>query len=234
MNIGVIPARGGSRRITNKNIKPFAGKPIMGRVIETALASKVFDRLVVSTDDQAIADVALTYGAEVPFLRPATLADDHTGIIEVIQHAVTWMRSEQLAVEYVCCLLATAPFLKADILSSALTQLRQSDAAYAFSVTEFPFPIQRAIRFNPTGRVEAIWPENIQRRSQDLEAAYHDAGQFYWGRVEAFENAVPIFSNESIPVRLPRYLVQDIDTSDDWILAELQFNALVDSGELPG
>ena len=233
MNVGIIPARGGSKRIPGKNIKPFAGKPIMAWVIETALQSGLFDRLIVSTDDKETADIALEHGAEVPFMRPAELSDDHTGIIEVVQHAIAWLTENEVAVDHVCCMLATGPFLRADILSQALQQLSESDAAYAFSVTDFPFPIQRAVRINTDERVEAIWPENIAVRSQDLEEAFHDAGQFYWGTRDAFEQGVPIFSTASIPVRLPRYLVQDIDTPEDWKRAELMFNAMRETGDLP-
>ncbi len=232
MKVAVIPARGGSKRIPKKNIKEFAGKPILAWSIEAAKKSGLFERIIVSTDDSDIVDVARAYGAEVPFQRPAELSDDHTGIIEVVQHAIGWLRDEKVPVEYVCCILATAPFLKADTLSLALDRLLESKASYAFSVTGYAFPIQRAIRINSTGRVEALWPENIPARSQDLEETYHDAGQFYWGTVEAFAQGEVIFSNRSIPVRLPGYLVQDIDTPDDWQRAELMFTALRESGEL--
>jgi N-acylneuraminate cytidylyltransferase len=232
MKVAIIPARGGSKRIRRKNIKQFAGKPIMGWVIDAARESGLFDRIVVSTDESEIADVAIEYGAEVPFLRPLELSDDHAGIIEVVQHAIGWMREEDLPVEYVCCILATAPFLRTDILSEAFAKLIESEASYVFSVTGYPFPIQRAIRIDSTGRVEALWPENITARSQDLEEVYHDAGQFYWGTREAFEQGEVIYSNRSIPISLPRYLAQDIDTVEDWKLAELMFNAMRESGEL--
>jgi N-acylneuraminate cytidylyltransferase len=232
MNIGIIPARGGSKRIPGKNIKPFAGKPIVAWVIEAALASGLFDRLIVSTDDKKIAEVVTEYGAEVPFMRPAELSDDHTGIIEVVQHAIAWLKNEHVEIDNVCCMLATAPFLRADVLSDALAQLIDTKASYALSVTSFPFPIQRAIRINSADRVEAMWPENIALRSQDLEEAFHDAGQFYWGTRRAFERGEPIFSSGSLPIRLPRYQVQDIDTPEDWKLAELMFNAMRDAGDL--
>lgn len=231
MNIGIIPARGGSKRIPRKNIMPFAGKPIMAWTIETALDSGLFDRLIVSTDDREIADIAVEYGAEAPFLRPAELSDDHTGIIEVVQHAIAWLAENQVTIDYVCCMLATAPFLRADFLSQALQQLLDEDASYAFAVTAYPFPIQRAVRINSENRIEAIWPENIPRRSQDLEEAFHDAGQFYWGTRNAFVQGEPIFSSGSVPVRLPRYLVQDIDTPEDWRRAELMFDALRKAGD---
>lgn len=232
MNIGIIPARGGSKRIPGKNIKPFAGKPIIGWVIETAVTSGLFERIVVSTDDDEIAAVAREYGADVPFLRPAELADDHTGIVEVVQHGTAWMREENIPVEHVCCMLATAPFLQPGVLSQALKQLIELQAQYAFSVTDYAFPVQRAIRVNSEGRVEALWPENITTRSQDLEDVYHDAGQFYWGTAQAWEQGQAIFSGDSVPIRLPRYRVQDIDTDEDWTRAELMFNALRESGEL--
>jgi len=232
MNIGIIPARGGSKRIPGKNIKPFAGKPIIGWVIDAAARSGLFERIIVSTDDEEVAAIAVECGAEVPFLRPAELADDHTGIIEVVQHSIAWMQEENIPVEHVCCMLATAPFIQPDILSKALDRLIELQAQYAFSVTEYAFPIQRAIRINSDGRVEALWPENIATRSQDLEDVYHDAGQFYWGTTQAWVQGQAIFSSGSVPVRLPRYLVQDIDTSEDWTRAELMFNALRASGEL--
>ena len=232
MKIAIIPARGGSKRIPRKNIKPFAGKPIMGWVIDAARESNLFERIIVSTDDNDIAEVAIEHGAEVPFQRPPELSDDHAGIIEVVQHAIGWTRKEDIPVEYVCCILATAPFLRDDILSSAFEKLIESNASYAFSVTGYPFPIQRAIRIDKTGRVEALWPENISARSQDFEEVYHDAGQFYWGTREAFEQGDVIYSNCSVPIKLPTYLVQDIDTFEDWKRAELMFNAMRESGEL--
>ena len=232
MKVAVIPARGGSKRIPGKNVKPFAGKPMIGWSIEAARASRLFDRLIVSTDDTDIAEVAVGYGAEAPFVRPPELSDDHTGILEVVQHAVGWMHEQQIPVEYVCCILATAPFLRPDILATGYQTLIDSGASFAFSVTPYPFPIQRALRIDSTGRIEALWPENTKKRSQDLEEVCHDAGQFYWGTREAFERGEVVFSNVSVAVSLPAYLVQDIDTEEDWKLAELKFDALRESGEL--
>ena len=201
-------------------------------MIEAALKSRVFDRVIVSTDDDEIAKLAIEFGAQVPFVRPAELSDDQTGILEVVQHAIGWMHEHDIPVDYVCCMLATAPFMRPDILADAFDKLVESGAHYAFSVTDYPFPIRRAVRISPTGRVEALWPENINARSQDLEEVYHDAGQFYWGSKKAFERGEVIFSSCSVPIKLPRYLVQDIDTIDDWKQAELMFNALRESGEL--
>lgn len=232
MNIGLIPARSGSKRIQGKNTRLFAGRPMIQHSIETALRSNVLDSVIVSTDDPATAEIAKSAGADVPFVRPLELSDDHTGLLAVIQHAIGWMRSEQLPVEYVCCVLATAPFLQPSSLASALEKLHASGASYAFSITEFAFPIQRAISLDDNERVDAMWPQYRDRRSQDLEPAYHDAAQFYWGTASAFEAAEPMFAPHSLGIRLPAHLVHDIDTESDWRRAELMYHALVESGEL--
>lgn len=225
MNVAIIPARGGSKRIPRKNIRPFAGKPIIAYSIEAARACGLFERIIVSTDDPEIAEVARRYGAEVPFLRPSELADDHTGTNAVVQHAISWALSERMPVEYVCCIYATAPFVHDEILRKGFETLIESGRDFAFSVTSYAFPILRSLRLTKERGVEPIWPENMPKRSQDLEEAYHDAGQFYWGRAEAFLNNTPLFSNVAVPVILPRHLVQDIDTLEDWERAELMYQA---------
>jgi N-acylneuraminate cytidylyltransferase len=221
----VIPARGGSKRIPRKNIREFAGKPIIAHSIAAALESGVFDRVMVSTDDAEIAEVARAHGAEIPFLRPTDLADDFTGTNAVVRHALNWHREQGLDYVYACCVYATAPFVQADDLRRGFELLAASAKAFAFSVTSFPFPIQRAIRLNRDGAVEAMFPEFAGHRSQDLEEAYHDAGQFYWGRAQAFLDDVPLFSPAALPVILPRHRVQDIDTLEDWHRAELLYQA---------
>ena len=226
MKIAVIPARGGSKRIPRKNIRLFGGKPMIVWSIEAALASRCFDRIIVSTDDEEIADVARRFGADVPFIRPPELSDDHTGTIPVIAHAIKVEQQLGHAATAVCCVYATAPFLQAEDICRGLEQLEQTGAQYAFSVTSYPFPIQRAIRMTAANRVEMFWPEQFNTRSQDLEPAFHDAGQFYWGRPQAWLAAKPIFSSESVPVLLPRHFVQDIDTPEDWKRAELMLAAM--------
>lgn len=225
MKLAIIPARGGSKRIPRKNIKPFCGKPMIAWSIEAALESGCFDRIIVSTDDEEIAEVARQYGAEVPFMRPLALSDDHTGTIPVIRHAIETINSQGRAVEQACCLYATAPFIQAEDLRRGLEILQGSGGDYAFSVTSYAFPIQRAIRLTPEGRVEMFNPEHFSTRSQDLEEAYHDAGQFYWGRADAWLQGKMIFSPTSLPVMLPRHRVQDIDTPEDWVRAEWLFKA---------
>jgi N-acylneuraminate cytidylyltransferase len=230
MKLAIIPARGGSKRIPRKNIKPFCGKPMIAWSIEAALESGCFDRIIVSTDDDEIAEVARQHGAEVPFLRPLELSDDHTGTIPVIRHAIETINSQGRAVEQACCLYATAPFIQAEDLRRGLEILQGSGGDYAFSVTSYAFPIQRAIRLTPEGRVEMFNPEHFNTRSQDLEEAYHDAGQFYWGRADAWLQGKMIFSPASLPVMLPRHRVQDIDTPEDWVRAEWLFKAMQAQG----
>ncbi|MCE8040703.1 pseudaminic acid cytidylyltransferase [Halomonas daqingensis] len=225
-SVAVIPARGGSKRIPRKNIKPFAGKPMIAWSIEAALASGCFDRVIVSTDDEEIATVASEWGAEVPFRRPAELSDDHTGTIPVIAHAIEWFREQGEAPAAVCCLYATAPFVQPEDLRCGYQNLQGGEEIdYAFSVTSYAFPIQRALRLTPEGRVAMFQPEHFHTRSQDLEEAWHDAGQFYWGLSDAWLKRRPIFSERAVPVFLPRHRVQDIDTPEDWQRAEWLFRA---------
>ena len=201
--------------------------------IGAALDSGCFDRVIVSTDDVEIAAVAREWGAETPFVRPPELADDHTGTNAVVKHAINWLAEQDTPADYACCIYATAPFVQARYLQEGLARLLERRRGYAFSVTSFPFPIQRAIRINAEGAVEAIWPENIFRRSQDLEEAFHDAGQFYWGTVDAYLTDKVVFSPASIPIVLPRHLVQDIDTFEDWRRAELMFRVIQEEAASP-
>ncbi|MDI2145593.1 MULTISPECIES: pseudaminic acid cytidylyltransferase [unclassified Pseudomonas] len=228
-NVAIIPARGGSKRIPRKNLKPFDGVPMIARSIRTALDSGVFDQVVVSTDDEEIAELAQAHGAQVPFLRPADLADDFTGTAAVIVHAL-----QQLPhFDYACCVYATAPLLQARFLRQGLELLEQQpDKSFAFSVTDFGFPVQRALTLDGQGALTAMYPEFRNTRSQDLPAAYQDAGQFYWGRSEAWLRGEILYSPASLPVILPRHLVQDIDTAEDWKRAEYLYAALKAGGEL--
>ena len=224
--VAVIPARGGSKRIPGKNIKPFYGKPMIAYSIEAAKNSKLFERIIVSTDSEDIAKVAKQYGAETPFLRPENLADDFTGTDPVVLHALSYLREQNYAASYVCCIYPTAPFIKIEYLKQGLDTLIENDADSAFTVTSFPYPIKRALRIDEQGALKMIWPEHFQTRSQDLEEAYHDAGQFYWARVDRYIESGRFFSKNAVPIFLPRYLVQDIDTLEDWKTAELMFSSL--------
>lgn len=226
MKLAVIPARGGSKRIPRKNIKLFCGKPMIAWSIEAALQSACFDQVIVSTDDTEIAEVARQYGAMVPFMRPTELSDDYTGTIPVIRHAIEWLKAQGQQTEQVCCLYATAPFVRPEDIRRGLDTLTDTGCDYAFSVTSYAFPIQRAIRIDAESRVEMFSPEHFNTRSQDLEEAWHDAGQFYWGQADAWLNNKMIFSPASTPVRLERHRVQDIDTPEDWLRAEWMFKAM--------
>jgi pseudaminic acid cytidylyltransferase len=222
--IAIIPARGGSKRIPRKNVKPFCGKPMIAWSIEAARSARVFDTILVSTDDEEIASVAESYGAEAPFRRPAELANDHTPTLPVIAHAIRWWEEHRSPVEFTCCIYATAPFLQAQYLREGLELMKtHPDAEFAFSITSYAFPILRALKRNADGTVGMFWPENEMKRSQDLSEAWHDAGQFYWGRKQAFCNRLGVFSARSYPVVLPRHQVQDIDTPEDWARAERMF-----------
>jgi N-acylneuraminate cytidylyltransferase len=226
MRLAVIPARGGSKRIPRKNIKLFGDKPMIAWSIEVALQSGCFDRVLVSTDDPEIAQVAQAHGAEVPFVRPPELSDDHTGTTPVIAHATQWQADHGTPANQVCCIYATAPFVQAQDLQRGLELLQSSGADYAFSVTSYAFPIQRAVRITPNQRVEMFQPDQFNTRSQDLEEAWHDAGQFYWGQAAAWLAQKPLFTQQATAVRLPRHRVQDIDTPEDWNRAEWMFKAL--------
>lgn len=228
MRLAVIPARGGSKRIPRKNVREFCGRPMLAWSVQAALESGCFDEVIVSTDDPEIAEVAKRCGASLPFMRPAELSDDHTGTIPVIQHATQWFLDQGRTPQQVCCLYATAPFVQAEDLRRGQAILQESDSDYAFSVTSYGFPIQRALRMHESGRVEMFQPENFQRRSQDLEEAFHDAGQFYWGKASAWLDGRVIFSPASAAVLLPRHRVQDIDTPEDWERAEWLFKAMRD------
>jgi N-acylneuraminate cytidylyltransferase len=221
MKIAVIPARGGSKRIPRKNIKPFSGKPMIAWSIEAAKSSGLFDRIIVSTDDAEIAEVAKKWGAEVPFMRPAELSNDYAATTEVIAHATQWALDQGLDVEAVCCIYATAPFVETNDLKRGWDALSAGDWQYAFTVTDFAAPIFRSFKQTAEGGVEMFFPEHFATRSQDLPIALHDAGQFYWGRPAAWLEGRRIFDRHSAPVIIPRWRVQDIDIPEDWERAEI-------------
>lgn len=198
---------------------------MIARSILAAVDSRCFERVIVSTDDEEIAEVAKFFGAEVPFLRPTMIADDYTGTIPVIKHAVKYLLDEEKKIEKVCCIYATAPFLLPQDILKGVPLLENETINYAFSVTSFPFPIQRAIKLDSEDKVEMFQSEMFQVRSQDLDQGWHDAGQFYWGKVDAWLNEKVIFK-DSVGIKLPRYRVQDIDTEEDWIRAEAMYKAL--------
>lgn len=220
MKVAVIPARGGSKRIPRKNIREFCGKPIIAYSIECAKQSGLFDRIIVSTDDDEVSQIARNFGAEVPFRRPAALSDDYTGTTKVVAHAIDWLQSGDSNVSEVCCIYATAPFVDPGDIQQALAVLLSGGWQYVFPATTFSSTVFRSFKKNAEDGLEMIFPEHFDERSQDLDEVLHDAGQFYWGRSEAWLSGARIFDNKSTVVRIPRWRVQDIDTEADWLRAE--------------
>ena len=228
MKIAVIPARGGSKRIPRKNIRSFLGKPILSYSVEAALSSEVFDRVIVSTDCEIISETAVKSGAEVPFVRPAELSNDYCGTSPVVRHAINWVESSTgEEVTGTCCIYPTAVFISADIIKRGWLTLQQSEHEMLVTVAEFGFPIQRALRISENGSLIAVNREDFKKRSEDLEHRYHDAGQMYWGRGRAFRGVS--LSGNSIPLVLPRWRAQDIDTEADWEMAEILYKASLNS-----
>ena len=229
--IAVIPARGGSKRIPRKNIKPFCGKPMIAYSIEAAIKAGIFDEIIVSTDDEEIADIAKNAGASVPFMRPKELSDDYTATGAVVEHAKKFLQARGDRIKFVCTIYATAPLIDEFYIKLGLEKLRASNAKNAFSCTSMPFPIWRTFKIAKDGRCEMFWRENFAKRSQDLEEAYQDAGQFYWTNLDAPSSDEIFFGRDSIAIVLPRHLVQDIDTPQDWIRAEFLYEAVQKSRE---
>jgi N-acylneuraminate cytidylyltransferase len=224
--VAIIPARGGSKRIPRKNIRPFLGTPLLARSLMSVQSSGVFDRIVVSTDDAEVALVAKSAGAEVPFTRPAELSDDHTGARPVIIHAINALESDGRQVGPVCIVYPTAVFTRPEDLSDSFRRLVDTGCEFVFSAASYNAPIQRAMRRLPDGTCELFWPDHTLTRSQDLEEAYHDAGQFYWGTRKAWLGGKPVFRSRSLLHVLPRWRVQDIDTDEDWHRAEVIYRML--------
>lgn len=226
LTLAVIPARGGSKRIPRKNIRPFLGVPMLARAIAMLKATGVFDHIIVSTEDDEIAGIALQSGAEVPFRRPPELADDRAGTVPVIVHAIREMEARGVFPRYVCCAYPACVLSRAGDVRTASGILRGQELDYVFTATSYSFPIQRALRKTSDGTCEMFWPEHRETRTQDLEPAYHDAGQFYFGRRDAWMSGSPLFGHRSRMLELPSYRVQDIDTPEDWVRAEMIFRLL--------
>ncbi len=222
--LAVIPARGGSKRIPRKNVRPFGGVPLIEHAIRAAHASALFDHVVVSTDDAEIADVARRAGAEVPFMRPAELADDHAGTVPVVGHAIATCRALGWPIDLVCCIYPAVPLLPVPVLAQALAMLDAGDCDYVFPVLAFRTPIQRALQRGDDGRTQPFFGEHTQARTQDLPAAFHDAGQFYWGRAHAWLDGLGLHGHARTLV-LADDSVVDIDTPADWARAEALFLA---------
>lgn len=221
-NLAIIPARGGSKRILKKNIKYFLGKPIISYSIEAAIKSNLFDEVMVSTDDEEIAEIARTYGAKTPFLRSSKNADDFSVLADVVEEVVGNYKEKNINFNNICCILATAPFVTSNKITEAHNKLLEHNYDSVFPVLEFSFPIQRSLKFNDN-KVTMVWGEYLNSRSQDLEPRYHDSGQFYWIKTAAFLNEKKLFTTNSGAIVISELEAQDIDTETDWKLAEIKF-----------
>ncbi len=226
MNIAIIPARGGSKRIPRKNIREFCGKPMIAYAIDAAKKSGLFDYITVSTEDQEVAEIAKKWGAQVPFLRPAELADDYTATVPVIANAINFYSGLGMEFDAVCCIYPGVPLIHVGDLVGALNLLTTGKADYCFPVAEYPSAIQRAIKILDSGKSQPVYPEFEIVRSQDLEPIYYDVGQFYWGKPKAWLTNSRIHSNAS-PYIIPSWRAVDLDTPDDWLRAELIYNAVI-------
>lgn len=225
MKVAIIPARGGSKRIPRKNMKLFAGQPMIGYAVQAAISCNLFDRVIVTTDDAEIAAIAENFGAEVPFVRPVELSDDFTPTVPVIAHAIKFLLQQGEKIEFACCIYPSVPFIQNKDLIASFDLLIKTGAGYCYPVTEFPSVIQRALRLLPDGKIEPINPEYEWARTQDFKPVFFDAGQFYWGRISSWLDGLGLQSHGSGLI-IPNWRVVDIDTHEDWIRAELIHKAL--------
>lgn len=225
MNIAIIPARSGSKRISNKNIKLFKGVPIIAYAIQKAIHSQIFENVIVSTDSEEIASIANYYGAKTPFMRPSALSNDFVGLAEVMEHAsVKTSKIYGHSIENLCCILPTSPLIGVESIVAGLKVLQGNQYDYVFTGLEFESPIERSMKKIKNGGVQLIAPEYAKVRTQDIEKRYYDAGQFYWGTIKAWTNQEPIFSDKSFLLELNKWEAQDIDTEADWRMAEILYD----------
>ena len=225
-NIAIITARGGSKRIPKKNIREFCGKPIIAYSIEAALASGVFDTVMVSTDSEEIAEIAREYGAEVPFLRSEATSNDYATTVDVLNEVLAQYAKQGIHFDQMCCIYPTAPFVTGEKLKTAFERLEESGADSVIPVVAFSFPPQRGFTVTD-GRVSYAFPEYAMARSQDLQPIYHDCGQFYVTRIAAFEEKHTVITDNTVPLVMPEEEVQDIDNLSDWVLAEAKYRTFI-------
>lgn len=222
----IIPARSGSKRIHKKNIKNFLGKPIIAYAIEAALQSNLFDEVMVSTDDKAIATIAKEYGAVVPFLRSNKNSGDYATTIDVINEVLEIYKSNNKVFEQACCIYPTAVFVTDKLLNNAFNLLLKNQFDSVFPVMEYSFPIQRAVKKDAYNKITLFQPKHLNSRSQDLEKAYHDAGQFYWFNTKVLLEKGKLWTNNTGVLVIKQSQGQDIDTLEDWKLAEIKYKML--------
>jgi len=225
MNIAIIPARGGSKRIKNKNIKIFCGKPMISYSINEAKKTKLFDKIIVSTDSSKIKKISEKFGAEVPFVRPKNLSDDFTPTADVMFHAVKWLKEKKLNPKNICCIYPTAPLMKSYHLINSYRLFKKRKKDFIFAASKFSYPIQRGFYVNEKGSIKMVDCKNYKKRSQDLKEVYHDAGQFYWGSFDGWVKKKKMFDAYSSVYLMPKHRVQDIDNIEDWKFAETLYKA---------
>lgn len=226
MNIAIIPARGGSKRIPKKNIKNFLGKPIISYSVELAIKSNLFDKVIVSTDCDEIAEIAKSYGAEVPFKRPHEISDDFSTLNEVLKHAIDFIENDGFLYEYVCCIYATAPFIEIDDVRRGFELINTKKWESVIAATNFSYPIFRSFEKDKKGGLKMVFPDHYSSRSQDLPEIFHDAGQFFWAKSEFLKKSPSGFNQNNTIIEIPNYRAQDIDTDEDWHRAELIYKYL--------
>lgn len=231
MRICIIPARGGSKRIPNKNIKNFNGFPIISYSIKAALESKLFDTVIVSTDSAQIAQISTDYGADVPFIRPDKISCDFSTLFDVMSHAVDYYNTNQIKLSDICCLLPTAPLISKNILIKTFEKYSLNKSKFLLTVAKYRSPVMRSFTLNQKNQILMSNKNNFSKRSQDLKDFYHDAGILYWGSESLFKNKKNYFQ-DSIAYLLPSFLVQDIDDFDDWIFAELMHKLIMENKKL--
>lgn len=227
MTICIIPARGGSKRIPRKNIRLFAGEPIIAFSIKAAISSGCFDRVIVSTDDNEIRSIAISLGAEVPVLRSDKNSDDHASVFDVVKETLDYLSyKENFSPRYVCCIFATAPFVTGKRIADAFEKMIKNNSDAVFPVVDFPYPIQRSLERKADGTVGMVWPEHLLSRSQDLPRRFHDAGQYYWVKTSQMLAEGTLFVSRSSVEHISPLVAQDIDAEEDWKIAELKFSLL--------
>ncbi len=232
-NVAIITARGGSKRIPRKNIRDFLGKPIIAYSIQVALESKLFDEIMVSTDDKEIADIAISYGAKVPFFRSEKNSDDYAGTADVLKEVLEEYAKLGKIFDWMCCIYPTAPLVTADKLIESMKKLQEINADALIPIVKFSYPPQRSFVMNEKRFLEYKYPENIFKRSQDLEMLYHDAGQFYFAKVDKFLECNCLVTESTIPYIISELEVQDIDNEEDWKIAEMKYQMIIkNKGEI--
>ncbi len=225
-SIAIIPARGGSKRIPRKNIKSFLGRPIITYSIECAIKSNLFDVVMVSTDDKEIAQISKESGANVPFLRSTENSNDYVGTAEVLLEVLEKYKSEGSFFEYCCCIYPTAPFVKSEAIIEGFNMMAQNNYDAIFPIVKYSYPIQRSVEISDEGYTKMLWPENYNKRSQDLPPIYHDAGQFYWLKSDSLFREQTLWPEKTGSIIVSEKSAQDIDNLTDWEIAELKYKLI--------